>query len=567
MMVIAGAMGLLTGLVTGLGWWVLQYLLANAGLHAWFENRWFLVPILMGWIVALFLRTRKKPVEFPDAIPDLVEEFHFGIQRSSSALWAVRSLVSGLGAFFTGIFGMEGAVIEGVTATMQAAVSRFPRGFTRVFLHDIEFRQVLVDGVLAGTFSVVLGAPFSGAIFSLEVLMVSAGRVRIAAFTSALAAFGVWRLLSQGLSIEHFGVVPSLYMGFKSLNVEGTQLLAISVASLAVGALVGLVLPAFGWTLAWLRQQPLKLKWSAQRAVVAGSLLFALTALLTPQAFMEPWRIWQEMTWGHLSWSVAAVYFLARMVALLFALAVLGSAGVVTPVLFLGALAGYAAGGLISASWALPLALSGAAAALFAGFGAPMAACAIILEVSNDGTLWWLSILAVGGAFLAQKGLRLEPFIGMLLERRGIRLVQGRCAGVLKDLQMKDAMASDVSLITEATTLGEMQKAASDSSYNVLGVCGDEGEFRGLLSLDQLPNNADLKGISPKDLLDQDAVVVKPSDSLEDAFQLLASVPALAVVGDDKKLQGLVFKTHMLVLYQREIGRRALSYYTSRARS
>jgi H+/Cl- antiporter ClcA/CBS domain-containing protein len=568
-MLISAIAGLLAGINTAFLLWLLRLVVGGSALNSWLGSRWFTVPLIIGATVAFFSRTKsKKNSDKSDSIPDLFEEFHYGIQRATPMVWTLRAVVSAALALLTGIFGLEGAVIESVTAMIQWINKKLPRSVTRIFLHDIEMRQVVVDATISGSFSIALGAPFTAALLSLELLSVSGARVRIAAFTSALMSYGVWRLLTDALSVEPIGVIRTLFMGFRTFDIETFKLIKIAAAAFFVGALVVLVFVIISQLIIYVKKILNKERAiSPVRAVMAGSGLLAITVFFTPEAFVEPWRIWQDLAWTHFSGFDALTLFAAKAIALIFALSVFGSWGILTPALSLAALIGYSTGFMISPNWALPLALAACAAAVYGAVGAPLAALALIWETCGDGNLWTLAVSAVAGGYLvkylfARFDISTHTITSALLELRGMRLLHGRCTDVLKDVTMADAMSTDFSTIEVDATIQQMQSKAATSHYNVIAVCGANEEFVGLLALDKLPSQAELKGISPQDLIDIDTVVVDPDAPLEQAFALLDVAPALAVVDKKRKLQGLVFRGPVITRYHREIGRKALAHYT-----
>jgi CBS domain-containing protein len=171
--------------------------------------------------------------------------------------------------------------------------------------------------------------------------------------------------------------------------------------------------------------------------------------------------------------------------------------------------------------------------------------------------------MALTGGAVALRASRSPSLIQRLLSRRGMTMVSGRAAGILAELHVQDAMVSDHATILESASLAEIQRQAMVSPYNVLAVVDGDNGFRGLLTLDRLPNHADLKGISSRDLLDEDAITVGPQSALEEAYVFFTKAPALAVVDEKDRLVGLLFKSQVDARYHREVGRRALGYYAS----
>jgi CBS domain-containing protein len=236
--------------------------------------------------------------------------------------------------------------------------------------------------------------------------------------------------------------------------------------------------------------------------------------------------------------------------------------------LLLGGLFGYAIGNAMGSSWAIPLAIAGAASGLAAMFRAPVAAAALILEVGHDGQMWWLASLAVLSSSLLARVVQAKPLHERILDRMGLRLVGGRAASVLASLRTADAMFDNIATITEGAGITEMRDAAASSRHNFLGVLTSDGKYVGLLPLEQLParvkqalrpdaNPSYLTSIERvveiRDLIDSLAPTVLPGDSLESALVLLEDAPCVPVVDNDRKLRGFLFDSAVAAVYKREI--------------
>ena len=89
------------------------------------------------------------------------------------------------------------------------------------------------------------------------------------------------------------------------------------------------------------------------------------------------------MAWLHLSSREAIVLILSELSLLLIAFSAWGTSGLFSPILGLGALIGYGLGNAMGSSWALPMAIAGAASTLASAFRIPIAASGLIPNVAR----------------------------------------------------------------------------------------------------------------------------------------------------------------------------------------
>lgn len=583
-MFIAVFVGVLSGVV-GTGCWFLMQLVLNIpGVLVQLGANWFAVPIAIGAVAAGLhtaaraFQTRGvsdrsvRPAQLArrQSLTDVFESYHFGIFILHPFNWLARGAVSMLTAFLIGTFGVEGGVLELCFAALPL-LSRYARLF-------IEEKQTFVICTIAGSLSLSLGAPFSGGLIALELVRAVEAKVRGGAVIAALTSYGTVLLFQNTMisgifaesSVERLNVFRILFGGLKPLNLEFIQWMIMSTAAVGIGIAAGLLalvtsrgLVHGGELFANIFHR--KFQWGM---LVAG-VLMGITILLVPDAFFTPWRALEEVAWLHMSSLKAAMVLTSSWVLLVLAFSGWGSSGLFSPVLFLGALLGYAFGNAIGSVWALPLAIAGSAAMLAAMFRVPIAAAALVLEVGHDGPIWWLATVAVISTSIFCRLAGVKAVHEILLERAGLRLLGGRAASVLATLKTREAMTEKITSITERAGIQEMRVAASASRHNFVGVVSEtDGTYIGLLSLEQLPGRirhvlrpdarpgdvmAVERVVEIRDLIDTYIPVARPDDTLEHALGLLQDSPCLAVVDAERKLCGLVFESAIAGVYKREI--------------
>ncbi|MBI3543589.1 MAG: chloride channel protein, partial [Deltaproteobacteria bacterium] len=547
-------------------------------------NSWYLVPPALGAAAAIlhsFARSFQRRgvsdrsihtarLDRRQALADVFESYHFGIFILHPLNWLARGLVSLLNAFLGGTFGVEGGVLE-LSFLALPLLSRYIRLF-------IEEKQTFVVCTIAASLSVAVGAPFSGGLIALELVLAVDARVRAGAVLAALTAYGTALLfqstLLRGLfaetAVERLNILGALFAGLKPLNLEIFQWALLSLAALCVGIGSGMLAAI---TSGALSRGSLFFadffKGRFRLAMLTTGVLMGITVYLVPESFIEPWRAWEDLAWLRLSSARAITLLVTEWVLLVLAFSGWGSSGLFSPVLLLGALGGYAVGNMVGTTWALPLAIAGAVSMLSAMFRIPIAAAALVLEVGHDGPMWWLSTLAVLSATLFTRSLGIKPFHEMLLERTGLRLLSGRAVSVLANLKTSEAMFDNIETISETAGIQEMRAAAAASRHNFLGVVSSsDGTYLGLLSLEQLPGRvrhvlrpdvrpSDVAAIERvveiRDLIDNFTPTIRPDESLERALALLEDAPCVAVVDENRKLRGFLFESAVSGVYKREI--------------
>lgn len=587
-MLIAIFVGSLSGVI-GVGCWALvQFMLNMPAIYGRLEGQWYLVPPAIGLIAAVLYGVARafsfkghsesllRNVE-PDRrqpLADLFESFHFGIFKIKPFVWIARGIVSFISAFFGGIFGLEGATLELSFASLPL-LSRYMRLF-------IEEKQIFVICTISAALGTAIGAPFSGALIALELAHAVEGRIRAGAVVASLTAYGV-SLLLQSTVFDFFmdaaigptNIVGALFAGLKPLSLDHSQWALIAVSALVVG--IGAAVLAL-FTSHWLSRgsefftqvfgSRSHLGQGGQLGMIVGGILIGVSVWLVPEAFSEPWRLREDITWLRLSSIGALVLLVAKWGILILAFSSWGSSGLFSPILLLGALWGYSVGNVVDSAWALPLAIAGSAATLGAMFRVPIAAAAMVLEIGRDGPVWAIATLAVASAALLARATRIKPFHELLLERRGIRVVGGRAANVLARLKTGDAMHSDIVTVRESASIQELREAVAASKHNILGVCSSDGKYVGLLVLEQLPYvvrrafrpDAKLaevqlveRVIEIRDLVDTYTPTISPLESLEKALALLQKTPCISVVDENGQLCGFLFETSIAAIYKREV--------------
>ncbi|MET3805103.1 H+/Cl- antiporter ClcA [Nakamurella sp. UYEF19] len=273
----------------------------------------------------------------------------------------------------------------------------------RTGLGSTQRRTVLACGAGAGLAS-VYNVPLGGALFTLEILLMSAALREVipALISSAVATAVAWPVLSSR---------PTYLVAPVSLHPNEI------VFAAALGPIAGLLAVGF-----------VRLAAAARRAAPTGwrlpivvTVVFAglgAVAIAYPALLGNGKGPAQLALDGSTSLLLLATLILLKPIATAACLASGANGGLLTPALAIGALLGALAGGGFSMLWpgtpVAAFAMIGAAAVLAAAQRAPLCAIVLVLEFTQTGLTLLLPLgIAVGGAMLVAERLRAAPLSGV----------------------------------------------------------------------------------------------------------------------------------------------------------
>ena len=304
-------------------------------------------------------------------------------------------LIVGLGASV----GREVAPREMAAAFSAAAADRL--GLTP------EDRRIIVACGAGAGLAAVYSIPLSGAIYTLEILLVSLSARAVA---PALITSGIAVLISTGWTRPaFFYTVPTL-----------TPSLSLTV----FGALMGPVLGAAGWVF---KEAVARISadrprdWRVLVALPIASFLVGVTSVWVPSVVGNGQASAQtqfDATWATgMGLAFALLVLLAKTATTLLTIRTGGWGGVLTPAVALGA----GLGAVIGLPWATAwpgsevaaFAFLGAAAFLGASMNAPFTGLILVIEFTAQGpTILVPAALAVGGATAAATWLTRRASLG-----------------------------------------------------------------------------------------------------------------------------------------------------------
>lgn len=504
-----------------------------------------------------------------DGVSDLMVHVHSPSGVDSASKWGARAFVSVLLSTFGGKVGPEGGAVEAAQAVAMAARPRSARWFE-------QRRRTDAACALSAGISAAFQAPFGAILVPIEL---GIGGRTVNSVVGALTAFLGVRALNSVLSgdqlivrgVDLSGAVFGVPLG--GLVIE----LQKGAAALAIAVVVGL-LGALAIRFIRYSQDSLSdlLRTQAWMRTLMGGLLLFLVVWIYKSGHLPAPQLFEEAVLGRRSLPELGLLGVTGLLAMSLVLAAFGSIGIFWPIFALGSYAGFAMSDTLFA--AIPGftaigAIAGAVALWGAMLGTPLAGALVAYEVSGEVGVLVPCLIAGLAAREIRSRLKVRALMFEDLLGRGIALIDGRSSAVLDSILVKDAMVADHETVQEQESVSEIHARLLKSRYPFLPVISQNGSYVGLLTIDMVqeawrqqgPSSANMpltKLLEAKDLLYRTGFKtpsVKPNDRLSVTAGMFNEIPCVPVVGDDKKVQGLLFVYHVRLAYDREVTRQAVT--------
>jgi chloride channel protein, CIC family len=294
------------------------------------------------------------------------------------------------------------AVLQVVTVGLGSPLGRevAPRELAAVlttqlsenFPLDPEFRCILIASAAGAGLAAVYNVPFGGALFALEVLLVT---FRWAPVITALATSAIATMVSWiGLGNTPPYLVPPLTIS-KSLV----------VGSILLGPLIGVAAYFFVWATGHARSHAPK-DWRLPACCAVVFPAIGLLSMPYPQLLGNGKGLAQGGFENDIGVGLAAILVVLRLVVIVAALRSGATGGLLTPGFSLGGLLGVIYGAFWNSAWptgsSAAFAIVGSAAFLAGSMKMPMTAIVLLCEFTRIGQDFLIPIsLAVAGSVAA----------------------------------------------------------------------------------------------------------------------------------------------------------------------
>ena len=537
------------------------------GLHfyfksaAWFSPIWILGVTGLALVWQRFLLDQKPGPRVYDGLADLFIHIHSSSSPDSAFRWMIRGCISFLLALTGTSVGLEGAAIEISHAFVMQTRARSARWFEQK-------RRTDAASALAAGIAAVFHAPFAAILLPMELGMGGRG---ISVVVASLSAFIFGRFFS-GLTHLPLTDLPGAFYNFRDF--EPRQVLCVAVIGLA-GGLLGAFVVRF---IRYFQESLLELfQTETWMRILGGGVLLFLVALVYRAGHQNAWEYFEQVLWGKRAATEFPILFVVQLMGLALVLSAFGTLGFFWPMLALGA----TFGSVINHYLFSDLASFGAVAAVVGGVALwasvldlPIAATVLAFEITQNFHLLIPCFLVGLLAKWVRVKLKTRPLFEKDLEARGVSLIDGRSASLLNSVFVKDAMVIDHENVHEHEPISELYGRVRKSRYPFLPVVNAQGNFLGLLTIDMVQeawqkDAFDRKKSPLSQLLEAKDLIyragtktpsVRANDKLSATRGLFENTPCVPVVGDDKRVLGLLFVYNVRLAYDREVAKRSLSF-------
>lgn len=505
-----------------------------------------LVPTIGGLVVGLLLKFHKRG--HASGVANVIEaaalrDSRVGVKDGIvSAAATIVSLGSGAS------MGREGPAVH-IGATLASILTRTMK------LNPAAARTLLGCGV-ASAVAASFNAPIAGVFFALEVII---GHYALQTFAPIVIAAIAGTVVSR----VHLGNFPAFETTEYFINsfweFPAFFLLGIVSAMIAVIFMSGL-----NW--ADKMRGRLSVIPGVLQPATAG-LLIGLMALYYPEILSIGYEATSRALNGEYELGLLLALILAKLVATIISYVGRFGGGVFSPSLFVGAMVGGSFG--ITAGAVFPelastpglYAVVGMGAVTSAVLGAPISTILIVFEITGDYNVTIAVMIASAVASVVTSLFYKRSFFLMQLANRGIELDGGRATYLLKSATVGEHMSRDFFTVRDSDTADKARDLLIAQGGGLLVVTDEAGEFRGVLSLNQMPHSI-FEPDQPREHLAGEYVrevghLIKTNEPLKVALDLLirSGEAALPVVAPSKErtVVGLILHRDVMEEYNRAL--------------
>ena len=400
-----------------------------------------------------------------------------------------RLITSALTVGFGGSVGLEAPIV----LTGSAIGSNMGR------LTHMNYRKrtLLIGCGAAGAISAIFASPVAGVIFAIEVLL---PEVTIAMFIPILISSVFGSLTSNALVGE--GIL------FKFTLIDQIELKDYPVIAV-LGLVAGLASVYFSrvtlFAERWLGKQKNFLLRAALGGLGVGVLILFMNPLygegyttirniLTGHEigiFQNNYLFGQDAT-GVALIGLMAMMLLMKPLATGFTIGAGGSGGIFAPSLFMGAILGFVFASVLNMVFGVGTAsasnftLIGMSGVMSGVLHAPLTAIFLIAEITQGYTLFVPLMLVSAIAYSTASIFESHSIYEKQLAETGDLLPRDKDKLVLSVINLNKIVETDLLKIHPEASLGELVKLVRQSKRNIFPVVNDEGELKGIVTLDDI---------------------------------------------------------------------------------
>ena len=473
-------------------------------------------------------------------------------------------VTSALTVGFGGSVGLEGPTI----ATSGAIASNIGTALR------LNYKQLilLLGAASAGGMAAIFKAPIAGVVFALEVIMIDMTMASIVPLLIASATGALTSMFFLGVDF----IYP--------IQLTESYHLSELPYYILLGVLSGFLSLYFTRVYVYINSFFDNMKNAWNRLLLGGSLL-GLIILIFPALYGEGYDAINGSLAGNPSHVFAHTFYsglgqnfsyllLFMLLLLLFKVLATsltfgagGIGGIFAPSLFLGSNLGLLFA-LFSNHFGLGVlnvnhfAFAGMAGVIAANLHAPLTAVFLIGDITGGYQMFIPLMIVSVISFSTVKFFQSNSVYTIQLARRGDLLTHNSDHNILKMMNIKKLIETNFISIHQDQTLGNLVEVIAKSTRNIFPVINDNGEFEGLISMDNIRDIMfqtdlyDTRKVS--DLMTIPSVTVQVEEPMEQvADKFHKSGKYNIAVLDGKKYIGFVSRAHVFTTY-----RKMLNYFS-----
>ena len=558
MVILSIIIGVLVGMVAVVMKNLVYYLrqLLTSGFSVDYSNIQYAIYPAIGILLTIIFVKYLLRQEVRDGIPNVLYAIskQHGIIKKHNMFSSIIS--SALTVSFGGSVGLEGPTV----VTGAAYGSNLAKAL------GLNYKQVVtvLGFASAAAMSAIFKAPIAAIVFALEVILFDMTMTALVPLllSSIVAALTSYFFLGQDVLYPfevkyHFDISETIYY-------------------IGLGLFTSMVSVYFIKTYVYTGKVFRKIKGWFWKFLIGGIALGLLIFLL-PSLYGEGYEDINQALRGDLSFVFHESLFynfkdnITVGLLLLFGILIMkviatsitfragGVGGIFAPTLFIGAMSGLFFAQVLNQLGIVDIPVSNYAlvgmAGLLAGVvHAPLTAIFLIAEITGGYELFLPIMLVATISYGVTRFLSPKSIYTIQLANRGEHITHNKDQAVLTMMDVSGLVEHNFNTIHPDTTLGDLVKVIANSTRNIYPVVDDEGNFFGIIFLDQIRNimfKPELYNTSVRELMFMPSNIVQWDDDMETvAGKFQKSGKYNLVVLKNGKYEGFVSRANVFSKYR-----------------
>jgi len=558
MVILSIIIGVLVGMVAVVMKNLVYYLrqLLTSGFSVDYSNIQYAIYPAIGILLTIIFVKYLLRQEVRDGIPNVLYAIskQHGIIKKHNMFSSIIS--SALTVSFGGSVGLEGPTV----VTGAAYGSNLAKAL------GLNYKQVVtvLGFASAAAMSAIFKAPIAAIVFALEVILFDMTMTALVPLllASIVAALTSYFFLGQDVLYPfevkyHFDISETIYY-------------------IGLGLFTSMVSVYFIKTYVYTGKVFRKIKGWFWKFLIGGIALGILIFLL-PSLYGEGYEDINQALRGDLSFVFHESLFynfkdnITVGLLLLFGILIMkviatsitfragGVGGIFAPTLFIGAMSGLFFAQVLNQLGIVDIPVSNYAlvgmAGLLAGVvHAPLTAIFLIAEITGGYELFLPIMLVATISYGVTRFLSPKSIYTIQLANRGEHITHNKDQAVLTMMDVSGLVEHNFNTIHPDTTLGDLVKVIANSTRNIYPVVDDEGNFFGIIFLDQIRNimfKPELYNTSVRELMFMPSNIVQWDDDMETvAGKFQKSGKYNLVVLKNGKYEGFVSRANVFSKYR-----------------